>query len=307
MRKIILTGTLLSVVVLAVAIYAAKSEYVFGVSIPRGYVAGKSATVWSNMMRTLFEIAKKETGIAVNNNIQFSWEQVMKDLDAGKVDISFLMSPDYILAAEAKAPIKIWLTYKVKGQKNFPTCIYVRGDSGFKKLSDMKGATIAMELIPKAAQNKKKKYGIVGYGSAMFERIFLRKMMEDEGIKETPDKFFGKVEIVDNVENCMSKVLKGEADAAIASQRLYVLLTQAAPQFKKLKSLKCICEVPYSAIVYRDDVDEALIKKMGDFILTVHERKDFEDFKMLSGVDQFLRLKYSEYAPMLSLLKEERE
>ncbi|MFH1539357.1 MAG: PhnD/SsuA/transferrin family substrate-binding protein [bacterium] len=306
------TSLLVIVALIALAVSALAAEksartFVFEVAMPRGTVAGKTAESWSKMLRGLFDIAKKETGIEVTSNIQMSMEQVMKDFEKKKAHMSFLLAPDYVLATDKKAPVTPVLNYKVKGEKEFEYCIYTKKGYGIEKVEDLRGKTIALEGIPKNALNPKKKYAAIGNGTAIFERIFLQKMLDNEGVKEGFDSFFGKVELTKNVEFSLGMVLDGSADAAIASERMLVIMVEFMPNFKKLVPLKCVCPTPYSAVVYRTGINDSLKDELTGFILKVHERDDFEEFREISGVEQFVEAKDSDYEPLRKLLAEARK
>lgn len=299
----------LAATALAVTALAAKKKdnFVFEVAMPRGTVAGKTAESWSKMLRGLFTIAREETGISVTTSIQPSMELVMKNFDKKRAHMSFLLAPDYVLVTEKKAPVAPVLNYKVKGEKDFEYCLYTKKGSGIEKVEDLKGKTVAMEGISSKLLKSKKKYATIGHGTAIFERILLQKMLDEAGVEDGFESFFSKVELTKNVEFSIGMVLEGSVDAAVASERMLVIMIEFMPNFKKLVPLECVCSVPYSAVVYRTGINDEMKDVLTGFILEAHKRDDFKEFSEMSGVEQFLEAKDSDYDPLRELLEEARE
>lgn len=306
-KTAIAAAALILVFAATVALSAAKNskEFVFEVAVPRGLVAGKTAESWSKMLQSLFVVAKEETGIIIKSNIQVSMEGVMNDFDKKIAHISFLLAPDYVFAVDKNAPIKPWISYKVNNTKTFEHCLYVKKGTKAKGAKDLAGKTVAFEGIPKKLLTTKSKYAVVGNGAAIFSRLFLQKMLDEEGVKDRYDKFM-KTADTPNVEAAITAVVKGEADAVIASERMIILMVDFHPMYKQLEPVKCVCPAPYSAIVYRTGINDELAEQMKTFLLNIHKRKEFKDFSALSGVEQFLDAKDSDYDSLRKLLKEAR-
>ncbi|MEW5944883.1 MAG: PhnD/SsuA/transferrin family substrate-binding protein [bacterium] len=283
-------------------------EYAFVVPLPRqgDFMAGKGAESWNKMLKTIFSIAKEETGIVINVRAQINWTETMNDIEEGKGHLTFLKATDYVIAMKDNPPVTPWMSYRVEGDKYFSNCIYVNEAGGIKKTEDLRGKTIAIEELP-GKSKKKRKYGDIGSGTAFFERIIWRKLLEKAGVREKMEDFAGEVKNTLNVETSMFEVMRGTVDATVASKRIFVLLKKGDPKFKRLKELDCVCEVPYAVIVHRNGMDKKVIEEMADFIFNIHKRDDFKDFQMISGVERFIPVKDSEYDPLRELWKEARE
>jgi len=160
---------------------------------------------------------EKEMGIPVKGYVTQDHAAAVEALRNGEADISFMGGLPYVLAHD-QIGAEVLLSEVYRGSPFYRGRIFVRRDSGIKKLEDLRGKTIAFaDPISES--------GYI-YPLDIFVRAGLIKQSDD------PQKYFGTVYFAGGYQQAIQAVANGLVDAAGTSQFADLLLT--ADQLEKI-------------------------------------------------------------------------
>lgn len=165
-----------------------------------------------------------------------SYEQVVDEFMAGKVNAAFFGSLTYAMAQSRVGAIAIARPEK-DGVSQYRGLILTRKDSGIKSWEDLRGRSFAMIEATTAGE--------------IFTKLYLKR----HGVN-SPEKFLGRIVYVGSHDDAILKVLNREVDAATAKDLIFYKLTQEIPRLKEeILILATGFPAPENALTIRKDTD----------------------------------------------------
>jgi phosphonate transport system substrate-binding protein len=161
-----------------------------------GVIPAENASTTSDRWNPLTEYLSKELGVPVKLRVAQDYAAVIEGQRAGNIQIAF-----YGPASFARAAITGVKTDPIVNQKHetgvngYYSVIYVRADSPYKSIDDLKGKTIAL-VDPNSTSGNQAPH------------FFMQRAGKDL------DKFFGKTFFAGSHENAVLALAQGTADAA---------------------------------------------------------------------------------------------
>jgi ABC-type phosphate/phosphonate transport system substrate-binding protein len=182
-----------------------------------------------------------------------------KKLNAGEYQLGAVWGLEYGWLREKYPKLKV-LVLVSNGEKDPPnsTQLWVRKDGPFKKLADLQGKKLA-----------------VYKGTPLMDRLFLRRMIEDE--KLSPKGFLAESDPYGSVKSAVAAVRDGTADCVLINQTTFGRLRDLQPGLiGALVELKRGPNFPLAVIIGSPDVVDSMRKRKGlwadlrDHFLDVH-------------------------------------
>jgi phosphonate transport system substrate-binding protein len=240
----------------------------------------------SNIPTELFKASEvfgaelgKKLGLRIKVYMPTDYVGVVEALRNKTADIAFVHPAGYVFAnREAKAQIvavDVW-----HGKTSYTSRIFVRKDSGFKSVEELRGKTIAF-ADPASTS---------GY---VYPMVLLMK----KGLVKNrdPKTFFKEAMFAGTHEAALLALLNGNVDA-VASFDL------APEQYLKDKSrvdkVTYIAEtdpIPEAGMVVREGLDPAIVKKLQDALMAFNAPEYRPILKDFYGIDGFAPVKDSDY------------
>jgi phosphonate transport system substrate-binding protein len=186
-------------------------------------------------------LLERDTGLRVQPFTAGDYVSVVEAMRAKKVDVAWLGSFSYVLAADqAGAEAFAAGVRKSTGKATYASLIFVKGDAPFQSVADLKGKSFA--FVDPASTS--------GY---LFPRAALAKL----GIAE-PEKFFGHVVFAGAHDAAQLAVLNGRVQAGASNDRvLDNLLKRGALKPGDIRVIHRSQDIPLGPIAYRRDLPAA--------------------------------------------------
>lgn len=223
----------------------------------------------------------KIIGIPVRVTVASDYAAVIEAMRNHTADLGFLHPVGYVLASrEAKARIvarNIW-----HGKSTFTSRIFVRKDSGIKKLEDLRGKTMA--FVDPASSS--------GYTYPMV-------MLIQQGLVKNrdPKTFFREVLFAGGHDAVMRALANGHVDAAaafdLAAERY---LTPA--ERERVVWIAESPDIPESGISARDGLDPAVVAKVRAGLFKMNAPEYAPILKKMYDIDGFAPADDRDYDPV---------
>jgi phosphonate transport system substrate-binding protein len=190
-------------------------------------------------IKIITEYLEKEMGIPVKGFVTQDHAAAVEALRNGEADISFMGGLPYVLAHELIGA-NVILSEVYRGSPTYRGRIFVRRESGIKKLEDLRGKSIAFaDPISES--------GYI-YPLDIFVQAGLLQPTDD------PQIFFGTVYFAGGYQQAIQAVANGLVDAAGSSQFADLLLTPN--QLEKVTWIAESKPIPSHLVCVRKDLDE---------------------------------------------------
>ncbi|MEW6202138.1 MAG: PhnD/SsuA/transferrin family substrate-binding protein [bacterium] len=197
----------------------------------------------------LIKTVEKKTGLVFKyemvgspeDGINVALDKVVERLKKGG-DFSWLDYPHYLEAQKQNVPVEPVALLTVGGKLTQKMCLYVKKDSHFKTIKDLRGTRIT--------------------GGYLLDWVSLRTLLYDNKINERPDKFFGKLIPASSYLTSFSGVYGGHIDTFILSEAVYNVVKTYKPEFINIIPLVCTDAASVSLFpVHRKTVQPEVVKK----------------------------------------------
>jgi phosphonate transport system substrate-binding protein len=243
----------------------------------------------SNIPTELFKASEafalelgKKLGLTIKVYMPTDYLGVVEALRNKTADLAFVHPAGYVFAnREAKAQIvavDVW-----HGKTNYTSRIFVRRDSGFTRLEDLRGKSIAF-VDPGSTS---------GYVYPMV-MLIKRGLVRDRD----PKTFFKEAMFAGTHEAALLALLNGSVDA-VASFDL------APPQYLKdkdrVEKLTYVAEtdpIPEAGMCVREGLDPTLITKVQNALMAFNAPEYRPILRDFYGIDGFAPAKDSDYNPV---------
>ena len=189
---------------------------------------------------------------------------ILTEMNRNKVDFAMVFPAEYLIWLMHNRSNAVPLAgFTMFGKPYYSVCFYVRKDSAFKTILDLRG----------------KRWG----GTRTRE---MRFSMYESGIDEPVAKFFSEMKYIENTQGppLFDALLTGKIDTFAMPDFQFKMLTNANKKYRAIAPLNCR-EYEYNwMIVYRKGIPEEDVMKFKELLLTSHVNKDAAPLKFLFTV-----------------------
>jgi phosphonate transport system substrate-binding protein len=240
----------------------------------------------SNIPTELFKASEafgaelgKKLGLSIKIYMPTDYVGVVEALRNKTADIAFVHPAGYVFAnREAKAQIvavDVW-----HGKTSYTSRIFVRKDSGFKSLEDLRGKTIAF-ADPASTS---------GY---VYPMVLLMK----KGLVKNrdPKTFFKEAMFAGTHEAALLALLNGSVDAVASFDLAPQQYLKEKERVDRLTFLAETDPIPEAGMVVREGLDPALVKKLQETLMAFNAPEYRPILKDFYGIDGFAPAKDSDY------------
>ena len=243
----------------------------------------------SNIPTELFKASEafaaelgKKLGVTIKVYMPTDYLGVVEALRNKTADLAFVHPAGYVFANwEAKAQIvavDVW-----HGKTSYTSRIFVRKDSGFKALDDLRGKTIAF-IDPGSTS---------GYVYPMV-MLIKKGLVKDRN----PKTFFKEAMFTGTHEAALLALLNGSVDAVASFDLAPVQYLKGKERVEKLTYIAETEPIPEAGVIVREGLDPALVKKLYDALMAFNAPEYRPILKDFYGIDGFAPGKDSDYNPV---------
>lgn len=243
----------------------------------------------SNIPTELFKASEafaaelgKKLGVTIKVYMPTDYLGVVEALRNKTADLAFVHPAGYVFANwEAKAQIvavDVW-----HGKTSYTSRIFVRKDSGFKALEDLRGKTI----------------GFIDPGSTS-GYVYPMVMLIKKGLVKdrNPKTFFKEAMFTGTHEAALLALLNGSVDAVASFDLAPVQYLKDKERVEKLTYIAETEPIPEAGVIVREGLDPALVKKLYDALMAFNAPEYRPILKDFYGIDGFAPGKDSDYNPV---------
>jgi phosphonate transport system substrate-binding protein len=221
-------------------------------------------------------------GVPVRVTVASDYAAVIEALRNRTADLAFVHPAGYVLASrEAKAMIvarNLW-----HGKSTFSSRIFVRKESGFKTLEDLRGKTMA--FVDPASSS--------GY-------IYPMVMLMQRGLVKgrDPKTFFREVVFSGSHDASMQALLNGHVDAIATFDLAHEQYLKDQAQRDKLTWVAETPQIPEAGIAARDGLDPAMVNRVRAALLKIRGPEYATLLKRLYDISGFEPAEDKDYDPV---------
>ena len=243
----------------------------------------------SNIPTELFKASEvfaaelgKRLGVPIKVYMPTDYLGVVEALRNKTADMAFVHPAGYVFSnREAKAQIvavDVW-----HGKTSYTSRIFVRKDSNFKRLEDLRGKNIAF-VDPGSTS---------GY-------VYPMVMLMKKGLVKNrdPKTFFKEAMFAGTHEAALLALLNGSVDAVASFDLAPQQYLADKERIEKLTYIAETDPIPEAGMCVREGLDPALLKKLHDALMAFNAPEYRPVLKDFYGIDGFAPAKDSDYNPV---------
>ena len=231
------------------------------------------------------EYLEREIGVPVKDFVATDYSGVVEALRNATADVGFMGPLQYIMAHQHAGAVPL-LGEIYNGKSTYVSRIFVRKDSGFNELGDLRGRSIAF-VDPISSS------GFM-YPLDIFRQAGL--------VAEVPEEYFGKIYFAGGDEQVIRAVYNRFVDAAGVGQFAFRLLHP-----EERDSVVMLAEsrpIPSHCLVARKGLDRKIAGKLKNALLALNEEgPDHHLLGYLYGVDGYIEVTHRDYAEVAEIAK----
>jgi len=236
--------------------------------------------------KPLAEYLSKKTGAEVNITILSRYGNIIERFQSEKMDGAFFGSFTGALAIQKLGVDPLARPVNLDGSSTYHGYLFVRKDSGIKKVADMKGKKMA--FVEKATT--------AGY-------IFPIAYFKKNGVTNI-DTFFSEYYFTGSHDAAIYAVLDKKADIGAAKHSVYDRVRRTDPRVdKELVILAESAKVPSNGLCVRKGLDRQLKEKLKKTLLTIDTDPEGRVVLQKFGAIKFIETTVADYAPVFDLAK----
>ena len=243
----------------------------------------------SNIPTELFKASQvfaaelgKKLGLTVKVYMPTDYLGVVEALRNKTADMAFVHPAGYVFSSrEARAQIvavDVW-----HGKTSYTSRIFVRKDSGFTRLEDLRGKNIAF-IDPGSTS---------GYVYPMV-MLIKKGLVKDRD----PKTFFKEAMFAGTHEAALLALLNGSVDAVASFDLAPQQYLKDKDRVEKLTYIAETEPIPEAGMCVREGLDPALVKKLHDALMAFNAPEYRPILKDFYGIDGFAPAKDSDYNPV---------
>lgn len=223
---------------------------------------------------------EKEMGLKVSYFITLSYSAAVEAMISKKADVSFMSPLPYVLANKYSG-VEAVLGEIYDGKPYYYSKIFVRKNSGIKKISDLKGKTIAY-VDP-----------ISSSGFMYPHDIFIRAGLVNGGVDKPEGGFFRRVYFAGGDQQAINSMVGGFVAAAGVSQ--YALNLLRPEQRDKVVAIAQSARIPSHNVVIRRGLDPEIKRKFIAAMMKMNRPENRRLVRALYGTDGYVKVDHSRY------------
>ncbi len=233
----------------------------------------------------LARFLQSRLGLPVDLVHQASYTDLTEAFRTGQVDAAFAGSFAY-LVAHVETGAEVLARPDYGGISRYRGVIYVRADSPFRSLEDLKGRRVAHSGQTTTAG-----------------QIFPMYALKRRGLG-TPETFFAAFEDAGSHEAALRRLLGGEVDAAAAKDLVWREMVREDPSLEgRLRELAASEPVPSNGFVAGPTVSPSLRRQIRTLLLSMHESPQGKKALIDLGADRFLPTADEDYAALYEMVQ----
>ncbi len=229
----------------------------------------------------------KELGRPVKGFVTLDHAAAVEALRYGDADITFMGGLPYVLA-HAQSGAEVLLRELRRGKPYYTGRIFVRRDSGIRRIEDLEGKAIAFS-------------GPISESGFLYPlEIFVKKGLIKPG--EDPQKFFSRVYFAGGYQQAIQAMANGLVDAAGVSQYSDELLTPGQqPQVTWIAESE---RIPSHTVVARKGLDPAVKEAFAKALMKLNRPELRYMLKHLYGPEGYVRATHKDYESIERLARQ---
>ena len=231
---------------------------------------------------------EKEMGRKVRYFITLNYSAAVEAMISKKADVSFMSPLPYILANKYSG-VEAVLGEIYDAKSYYYSRIFVRKGSGIKKISDLKGKTIAY-VDP-----------ISSSGFMYPHDIFIRAGLVNGGVEKPEGGFFRRVYFAGGDQQAINSMVGGFVDAAGVSQ--YALKLLRSEQRDQVVAIAQSARIPSHNVVVRKGLAPEIRQKFIAAMMKMNRPENRNLIRTLYGTDGYVRVDHSRYQPVADMAR----
>ena len=231
---------------------------------------------------------EKEMGHKVRYFITLNYSAAVEAMISKKADVSFMSPLPYVLANKFSG-VEAVLGEIYDGKPHYYSRIFVRKDSGIKKLSDLKGKTIAY-VDP-----------ISSSGFMYPHDIFIRAGLVNGGVEKPEGGFFRRVYFAGGDQQAINSMVGGFVAAAGVSQ--YALNLLRPEQRDQVVAIAQSARIPSHNVVVRKGLTPEVRRKFIAAMMKMNRPENRKLIRSLYGTDGYIQVDHGRYKPVADMAR----
>ncbi len=222
---------------------------------------------------------EKELRMRVKHFVATDYAGVVEALRNQNADMGFMGPLQYVIAHDQAGAYPI-LGEVYKGKPTYVSRIFVRKDSGIKKLADLRGKSIAF-VDPISSSGYM-------YPLNLFKQAGLIKQ------RDKAEEFFKKIYFAGGDQQAISAVYNRFVDAAGIGQYSFNLLRPE--QRDQVTYIAESAPIPSHCVVVRKDLDPRTVARLKQAMLALNSGANRKLLQYLYSVDGYIEVSHKDYA-----------
>ena len=239
-------------------------------------------------VRPAMNFLEKEMGRKVRYFITLNYSAAVEAMISKKADVSFMSPLPYVLANKYSG-VEAVLGEIYDGKPHYYSRIFVRKGSGIKRLSDLKGKTIAY-VDP-----------ISSSGFMYPHDIFIRAGLANGGVAKPEGGFFRRVYFAGGDQQAINSMVGGFVDAAGVSQ--YALNLLRPEQRNQVVAIAQSARIPSHNVVVRKGLEPEIRRKFIAAMMKMNRPEYRSLIRALYGTNGYVRVDHSRYQPVADMAR----
>jgi phosphonate transport system substrate-binding protein len=231
---------------------------------------------------TVTKYLQKYLGAPVKGFVTLDYGSAIEAMRSGKADLAFVDPLAFMMAHEQMSARPLLLEIYSSGKPTYHSCIWVRKNSGLKKLADLRGKSIAF-----ADQ-------VDMSGHLMPRDIFVRAGLLSA--KRIEGEFFKQVYFAGGDEQAMRAMFNGFTDAAGVSQ--YAINLLRVEEREQVTPIATSIESPSHLLIARPGLSTEITEQTKQILLSLDKANpgDSVILDKLYGVRGYAEAKLADFA-----------
>jgi phosphonate transport system substrate-binding protein len=274
--------TWLAIAICLVAGLAAERDAAALQRLSLALTPSRDPTLLQEVGQELAQALSRHLGMPVRVQVASDYASVIEALRSQLVDAAFLPAVGYVLAAR-QAGARIVVKAMRGGLADYTARFFVRQDSPYQHLSDLRGKTIA--FVDPASSS--------GY-------IYPMVLLIKQGLvrDRDPKTFFRETLFAGSHDAALLSLLNGSVDAAVTFAEAPERLLKEAEKIARLRSLAETPRIPNDGAAVRRDLSAEMIQRITQALLALNNPQDVPLLQRLYGIDGLAPAQDREYDPV---------
>ena len=278
----------LTLLIFSFWVFAAAPLYAVDRELRVAFIPLENPEKLISNVRPAMNFLEKEMGRKVRYFITLNYSATVEAMISKKADVSFMSPLPYVLANKYSG-VEVVLGEIYDGKSYYYSRIFVRKDSSIKKLSDLKGKTIAY-VDP-----------ISSSGFMYPHDIFTRAGLVNGGLEKPEGGFFRRVYFAGGDQQAINSMVGGFVDAAGVSQ--YALNLLRPEQRDQVVAIAQSARIPSHNVVVRKGLEPEIRRKFIAAMMKMNQPENRRLLRALYGTDGYVKVDHSRYQPVADMAR----